>query len=267
MCYSETLSIALAILTSIITGGFVLVFVEIGNRKNRENDKHDQIMTPFMHKLSAYIRYINWSGSYIIYPKTLDGYEKEFKALIERVKRMAVISGGDYRVDSFTADELYRIAFDINNIWYYYDKMHPCRLQWEERAHYSEYLIAKELKEINPIYLKDNLSVDLVANVSGDFYTDVYQPIETQTYMHEDYQDLYHRQTMFVLASVSYVLIVLSIMLFFKLSMAFLQVAALIAIVLLLSSLMLLVVNVKKQIVWRNKINECFNKTTRRFKH
>ena len=29
--------IALAILTSIITGGFVLVLVEIGNRKNREN--------------------------------------------------------------------------------------------------------------------------------------------------------------------------------------------------------------------------------------
>lgn len=48
MCYSEVQPIALAILTSIITGGFVLVFVEIGNRKNRENDKHDQIMAPFM---------------------------------------------------------------------------------------------------------------------------------------------------------------------------------------------------------------------------
>ncbi len=62
MCYSDVLSIALAILTSIITGGFVLVFVEIGNRKNRENDKHDQIMAPFMHKLSAYFRYISWSA-------------------------------------------------------------------------------------------------------------------------------------------------------------------------------------------------------------
>lgn len=51
MCYSDVLPIALAILTSIITGGFVLVFVEIGNRKNRENDKHDQIMAPFMQVL------------------------------------------------------------------------------------------------------------------------------------------------------------------------------------------------------------------------
>lgn len=68
MCYSDVLPFALAILTSIITGGFVLVFVEIGNRKNRENDKHDQIMAPFMHKLSAYFRYISWSSSHIIYP-------------------------------------------------------------------------------------------------------------------------------------------------------------------------------------------------------
>lgn len=38
MTYAEVQPIALAIMTSIITGGFVLVFVEIGNRKNREND-------------------------------------------------------------------------------------------------------------------------------------------------------------------------------------------------------------------------------------
>ena len=31
---------AVAILTAIVTGGFVLVFVEIGNRKNRENDNY-----------------------------------------------------------------------------------------------------------------------------------------------------------------------------------------------------------------------------------
>ena len=35
MAYTEVQPIVLSILTSIITGGFVLVFVEIGNRKNR----------------------------------------------------------------------------------------------------------------------------------------------------------------------------------------------------------------------------------------
>ena len=77
MLYADVQTIALATLTSIITGGFVLVFVEIGNRKNRENDKHEQVMFPFMHKLSAYFRFMSWCSGYIIYPKSEDGYEKD----------------------------------------------------------------------------------------------------------------------------------------------------------------------------------------------
>lgn len=70
----EVSQIALTILTSIITGGFVLVFVEIGNRKNREDDRHDQIMYPFMHKLSAYFRFISWCSHNVIYSKPPIGY-------------------------------------------------------------------------------------------------------------------------------------------------------------------------------------------------
>ena len=121
MSYADVQTIALAILTSIITGGFVLVFVEIGNRKNRENDKHEQIMFPFMHKLSSYFRFMSWCSGHIMYPKPEEGYEKEFKALVKEVSGYggrAITSGGDYGVDYFTAEELYKITFDINNIWY-----------------------------------------------------------------------------------------------------------------------------------------------------
>lgn len=41
MDYNTVQNIAIPILTSIITGGFVLVFVEIDNRKNRENDRKE----------------------------------------------------------------------------------------------------------------------------------------------------------------------------------------------------------------------------------
>lgn len=119
MCYPDVQAIALAILTSIITGGFVLVFVEIGNRKNRENDKHDQIMFPFMHKLSSFFRYISWCSSHIRYPKPLEGYEKKFKELIDEIGGYggrAITSGGDYSIDYFPAEKLNSIAFDINNI-------------------------------------------------------------------------------------------------------------------------------------------------------
>ena len=262
MCYSDVLPIALAILTSIITGGFVLVFVEIGNRKNRENDKHDQIMAPFMHKLSAYFRYISWSSSHIIYPKPLEGYEEDFKNLIKEIGGYggrAITSGGDYGIDYFTAEKLYRIAFDINNIWYFHDKMHPCRLTWDNRTHLDEY-ISKELKEINPIYLKDVISVDLVAKVSGEFYTDVYQPIENETYKHEAYQEHYKRQTTLVVCFVCFVLFLLSIMLFVKLPTILLQIGTLLVILMLVASLLMLAVNIRTQIKCWNKIIDYMEK-------
>lgn len=262
MCYSDVQPIALAILTSIITGGFVLVFVEIGNRKNRENDKHDQIMSPFMHKLSAYFRYISWSSSHIIYPKPLEGYEEDFKNLIKEIGGYggrAITSGGDYGIDYFTAEKLYRIAFDINNIWYFHDKMHPCRLTWDNRTHSDEY-ISKELKEINPIYLKDVISVDLVAKVSGEFYTDVYQPIENETYKHEAYQEHYKRQTTLVAGFVCFVLFLLSIMLFVKLPTILLQIGTLLVIFMLVASLLMLAVNIRTQIKCWNKIIDYMEK-------
>ncbi len=262
MYYSDVLPIALAILTSIITGGFVLVFVEIGNRKNRENDKHDQIMAPFMHKLSAFFRYISWSSSHIIYPKPLDDYEEDFKNLIKEIGGYggrAITSGGDYGIDYFTAEKLYRIAFDINNIWYLHDKMHPCRLTWDNRTHSDEY-ISKELKEINPIYLKDAISVDLVAKVSGEFYTDVYQPIENETYKHEAYQEHYKRQTTLVAGFVCFVLFLLSIMLFVKLPTILLQIGTLLVILMLVAGLLMLAINIRTQIKCWNKIIDYMEK-------
>lgn len=263
MMYNDVLTIALAILTSIITGGFVLVFVEIGNRKNRENDKHDQIMTPFMHKLSAYFRFISWCSSHIVYPKPLNYYEKEFKSLVSMIGGYggrAITSGGDYGIEYFTVDELCKITSDINNIWYFHDKMHPCRLSWAERLRDSENYITKELKEINPIYLKDTIDVDLVAKVSGEFYTDVYQPIEGETYRHEAYQLQYGRQTVFVVLSFLYVLLMLSLMLFLKFPMLLLQIAAFFAILLLVASLMLLAIDVRKQIGWWNHACDYYEK-------
>lgn len=263
MMYSEVLTIAVSILTSIITGGFVLVFVEIGNRKNRENDNHYQIATPFMHKLSAYFRFVSWCNNHIIYPESLNYYEKEFKGLVSEIGGYggrATTSGGDYGVEYFSAAEIYEIAFKINNIWYFHDKMHPCRLIWAERLRGTEDFMSKELKEINPIYLKDSIGVDLVAKVSGEFYTDVYQPIEDETYRHEAYQTQYGRQTVFVIASFLYVLLVLSLMLFLKLPMLMLQISVFCAILLLVSSLMLLAIDVRKQIRWWNNACDYFEK-------
>ena len=213
MIYSEVQPIVIAIMTSIITGGFVLVFVEIGNRKHRENDRYDMVITPFMHKLSAFFRLMSWCHGQIIYPKELNENEKEFKKLLDEMGRYGdrlIMSGGDFLVDSFTAKRLESIAFDINNIWYNQTQ--------------NTYLIAK---------------------VSGDFYTDVYQPIAYETYRHESYLKQYNIQTILVSFFFSAVLVVLCLMLFLKPPVLFLQLACVSVVLMLITSLLLLAVDIK----------------------
>lgn len=56
---------------------------------------------------------------------------EELRTLVERIGNYgghAIMSGGDYDTDYFTASKLEEIALDINVIWYYHDKMRPCKL-------------------------------------------------------------------------------------------------------------------------------------------
>ena len=267
MFYTEIQPIALAILTSIITGGFVLVFIEIGNRKNRNSDRRDQVMTTFMHKLSSFFRFISWCSSSIIFPKQLDEKEKHFKILLDKMDKYGaklIISGGDYGVDEFSANELYGIANDINNIWYWHDKMNPCLLSWDNSCcSMNAELINKELKEISPAYLSNHLNVDLIAKVSGDFFVDIYQPIEYESFRYEEYQGHYNRFTRFVCVFFTFALLILCLMLFAKLPVLFLQISIVCVVFMLTLSLIMLSVDVKKQLKWRNRIRGFFRKGRR----
>ena len=263
MFYSEIQPIVLAILTSIITGGFVLVFVEIGNRKNRENDLHDQIMTPFMHKLSSYFRYVSWVSHSIIYPEELNENDQHFRDLVEAMAKHGhklIMSGGDYNVDEFTAKKLNKIALDINNIWYCHDKMRPCQLRWDSNYASKVDLVRRELQAINPAYLSESQSVDLLAKVSGDFYVYHYQYVEYETYRYEVYKKHYDRLSAWVLASFMLVLLLLSLMLFVHLPVIILQLSTVFVVLMLTMSLFLLAVDVKVQLRWRNKVHVYFHK-------
>lgn len=250
MEYLEVHTMLLSILTSIITGGFILVFVEIGNRKNRENDRFDQIMVPFMHKLSSYFRFLSWCGHRIRYSKPMSEYEIEFKNLVDEIGRYggrAITSGGDYSKDYFSADELNDICLKINNIWYYHDKMNPCRLTWDDRG-VDDQFISKELKDIFPNYLSHTRDVNLVSKVSSDFYTDIYQPIENETYKHEAYIEHFKRQTVSVAIAVGFVLLGLNIMLFVQLPIWMMRMLGVVTIILLIVCLIMLGVEMKTQI-------------------
>lgn len=233
------------------------MFVEIGNRKNRENDHYYQILSPFMKKLSNYFRFIHWCQSGIVYPKELNGNENEFKKLISSLSRYGeslIFSGGDYSTNSFTAKELDRIASMINNIWYFQDRMHPCRLGFNSEWMISEDIANKELQGINPMYLTDEKDVYLVAKVSGDFYVDCYQKIEYETYRHEAYMEIYQIHTILVSFYVLIVLVLLSLMLFLNIPANLLRWSTILIIMMFASCLIMLGIDVKKQINWKYNI-------------
>lgn len=263
MEYFNTVSTVLSILTAVITGGFVLVFVEIGNRKNRLNDTYNQIMSPFMKKFSAYCRFVNWVKNQLIYSKEQNDYEKHFKKLINQIGKygyMLIMSGGDYPVHQFSANELNDVALDVNNIWYWHDKMHPCKIKWEQEDHGMKELINKELNKVNPLYISLEHNVDLIAKVSGDFYVDIYQQIEYETYKYETYNKMLSIQTVIVTVGVVLVLLLLSIILFFNIPAIALKWSTLAIILLLIICLLMLGIDIRKQVVWRYSICSFFSK-------
>lgn len=254
--YNSISQIALVILTSIITGGFVLVFVEIGNRTNRENDHYTMFMKPFMHKLSAYCRFLSWCEGHVCYPNDLNEKEKEFKSLLHKIRlygSQLILSGGDFPIDYFYSEKLNQLALDINNIWYWYDKMKPCRLTWNDYSDGDSYII-KELNEINPTYLSKPINIELLSNLSGDFYTYVYQPIEYDIIKHDAFIKHFHRQNVFVAFAVFLVLLILSLMLFVQLPVIILQLSTILVVIMLLIGLLMLSIDIKKQIIWHKKL-------------
>lgn len=256
MSQQDVQNILLPILTSIITGGFILVLVEIGNRKNRLRDKYDQIMWPFMRKLSSYFRFMSWCRGRIRFPNELNENETAFKDLVEKVSKdggKLINCGGEYCVDDFSAKDLDILCSNvINNIWLYYDKMHPCNLKWDEFIG-TEKIIAKELKEIFPNYISSSFDVYLVSKVSGDFYTDIYRPIINETYKYESHLQHYKRQTYVVAGAVVIVLMLMISMLFAPLPICVMRTAGVLIILLLIFCLLSLGVETDIQI-------DCYNR-------
>ncbi len=214
-----------------------------------------------MHKLSSFFRYVSWASHPIIYPKHLSEKEKSFRGLVEGMAKHGhklIMSGGDYGVDEFMAQELNDIALDINNIWYWHDKMRPCQLKWDSNFNHDSDLVRRELQAINPAYLSDNQGVSLLAKISGDFYVYHYQYVEYETYRYEVYKEHYNRLTAWVLAFFVFVLILLSLMLFVQLPVIVLQIATVFVVLMLTMSLFLLAIDVKVQLRWKNNIHAFF---------
>lgn len=264
MAYQDLHSAVITILSAVITGGFVLIFVEIGNRKNRENDRYRQLMTPFFQKLSAYFRYINWVSTSVCNPKPDTDEEKEFKNFLHRnvgkYGSNLITSGGDYTISSFTAKELQQIGYDINHVWFMYDRWDLRRLRLDNNDVHKRKYIDKELSKLNRYYLSMEDNVSKIAKVSGEFYTDFYQPVQDEPFFHDMMIKLYHRQSVIVGFSLFLVLLTLCALVCFTFPTWLLKFSMIFITSLLGLCLLLLFIDENRQLQIQQQLKECKKK-------
>ena len=267
--YITTYDTVVTILSAVITGGFVLILVEIGNRKNRESDRYRQTMTPFVQKLSAYLRYICWIKPHIVNPKPTNEDEKIFLSIVHNygVKGSDLLeNGGSFDINSFTAKDLEHFCNNINHIWYMYDKRWLDRFKWEETDSAYQELIDKEIAQLNPRYLQIPEGLGKIAKISGEFYTDIFMPIQDEPYSHEASSRLYNIHTWIVSVSLFFVLLCLGLLICFTLPICLLKLITISVILLFGFCMLLLLVNENKQLYWLYRIIE-FKKTKKCKKH
>lgn len=181
----EQVSIIITILAALLTGGFLMIFIESQQVANNMAERFHFIMHPFFHSFTNYARFISSFKSCFSFREVeKEGYMKRLKDDLEQISRIggkSIIAGQEFPVDYFTGKQLDSVCKTINDIWYCIDNDYHGFQKIEFDTHhaemFSEHTISY-IEEISPKYKGIKLTKDLLGKVSGDFYVDFYQPIE-----------------------------------------------------------------------------------------
>lgn len=218
---NDKIEIAVSILTSLLTGGFILFFIENQNAEKDVVSRFNSIIKPFYNKLTKFLIYVNWSKSIIHYDNPKTGYIPDLILIMNELSRIAgtsIISGSD--VPIMKAKDIDILCDKINNIWYVYDK------GWFVREHisidkgngydYLENQIKESLKAYNEKYSNPVIDINLLPKVSGEFYVEVWQPVQNITYEYEYWQKKRRFSHYFLLGSIVLMILSLIVILLFS---------------------------------------------------
>ena len=193
----EQVSIIITIIVALLTGGFIILFLENQHFGANVIERYHFVMQPFMHRLSNYFQFLSSAKIYFSINKGTKKDDAEyvflFNDLMDRLGHFAypcIMSGQDYPVSKFSAKQLQEICEDINNVWYYWDRKRNYMIEYCSYDSYKAELFGKldreYLNEVFPHkYDETNFSLGLISDVSGTFYTNVYEPIQHVPFEYE----------------------------------------------------------------------------------
>lgn len=218
------LSIIISILTALLTGGFLMIFIESQKVAGSVTDRFHFVMNPFFRSFSSYVKFISSFKTCFTFKVSKDSeYIKRLKDNVEEIGRLggqSIISGQDYPADYFTAKELDSICKTINNIWYLIDdKRNYIDKNLEFDSHHAQ-MFSEHTKDyldaISPQYKGVQLTKDLLAKVSGDFFAEIYQPIQHILPQYEIWQKKEKEFKMLTLATIIFTLVTMMLILLFS---------------------------------------------------
>ena len=181
----QQITIIATILAALLTGGFLMIFIESHQVANNISERFYFIMRPFFHCFTNYVRFISlFKGCFFFEGTEINGYMKKLKDDLELLSKLgskSILSGQEYPANYFTTEELDSICETINDIWYCIDRDYPAFKKIMFDTDYTEMLRKQTigyLEEVSPKYKGMFLSKELLGQVSGEFYVECYQPVE-----------------------------------------------------------------------------------------
>ncbi|MBR5852334.1 MAG: hypothetical protein IKY73_07425 [Bacteroidaceae bacterium] len=188
------ISDVITILSTLLTGGILIILIETLHLNNVIADRFYNKIKPFESRLISYINFVKLMESSISYEKDESGYTDTLKGLIHKI---ATIDNNKPIYHSFTACTLDDLCEKtINGVWYYLSEKSQYVMPYI--CLHNDYLIRSEdikeqLYNISPKYKQYEPSLETLMNVSGDFYINIYRPINNAFFEYEYCQKIMKR--------------------------------------------------------------------------
>ncbi|MFY1612314.1 hypothetical protein ACOMSG_05625 [Macellibacteroides fermentans] len=217
----DELSAIISILASLLTGGFLMIFIESQKMTGCVTDRFHFIMNPFFRSFSSYVRFISSFKTCFTFKVAKNSdYITKLKDDVEKVAGLegkSIISGHDYPADYFTAKELNSICKTINNIWYIIDGKYNYIDKYLDFDSRHAQILGEQTKDylesISPKYKGMPLTKDMLAKVSGDFFVDIYQPIQDVLFQYEFWLQKQKEFKILILATIVFTLLTMMLIL------------------------------------------------------
>lgn len=218
---NNQIEIAVSILTSLLTGGFLLFFIENQHIEKDVVNSFYSIMKPFYNKLTNYLKFLSSIKSVIQYDDPKADYISDLIQIMDELSRLAeqsIMSGYDIHV--MKAKAIDKLCEKINYIWYLYEKgwfvTKHISIDKREGFQYWETLIKESLNAYNTKYSNSVVDINLLPKVSGDFYVEEWQPVQHVTNKYESWQKKRRFSHYFLLGSIGLLMLSLIVILLFS---------------------------------------------------